>query len=735
MRIMLRKSVADEICRYWGFPLVLKAYNPRDPKFEYFKRKIIEHLTKLERQEARQVRKSIAYLERLEKAERKKYNPGDIATWKNGKFIKGVDKKWRRYYEGHSKQVESTITRLKGRARKCQNSAELWDLVANNWGRFMDTDKMPLPIVREFHQYVSTIEDEINAGVSVENRTSHRPKRKRSPSSAKRKPEAKGEITERDIAAMSYEQLDQFINDRWQQKLNQYKTNPKLQKLYKERDSLRETDRRATDEYKRVNETIQALEAKIMEKPDPLRDFAKAEKQRRIDSMSAADFEQVIQRVNKQIEDVLKSDETLVQLQGKLKQLRAENPFGDSKELRRTQYDMEDRMDKLAPWSLFNTMSEATKYFKERIEPEEKAKAENEAVELYPKMTTSELREFIKENNKAINNKPQEFKDLGNEVLHLIMQRGFAGEYFRTKSEVLLTKLNATHSYRKEAAKKELERRAESEGAKKLKAAFEKEKKQVLDARKGLQLNFIATADDMQDRVDVLENERYYAGTQRWYEASINKTLLKNAIKMCDLVGDPKPVTDKIGDIKKGEPMTFKQADSGSVNPNYVKNVYANKNCQTCNAVFIARMMGFDVETLPERNGIMMQLSKNPSAAFIYKKTGLPPECVYPKKAPSEQLLKWMNTNLKPATVYSIDVGWAYQRKGHTTLIWKEESPTAEKGFVLKLYDSQSNEIYIDQDIKNFLKGAAVSKTWFTNLSDCVLNESVCKHIMKKRGT
>ena len=41
MRIMIKKSVADEICRQWGFPLV-KAYNPRDPKFEYFKRKIIE---------------------------------------------------------------------------------------------------------------------------------------------------------------------------------------------------------------------------------------------------------------------------------------------------------------------------------------------------------------------------------------------------------------------------------------------------------------------------------------------------------------------------------------------------------------------------------------------------------------------------------------------------------------------------------------------------------------------
>ena len=213
MRIMLRKSVADEICRQWGFPLV-KAYNPRDPKFEYFKRKILAHIEKLERQEARQVQKSLAYFERLEKARHKTYEIGETATWGGKKYIKGADKKWRRYYEGHSKQAETTITRLKGQARKCANSSELWDLVANNWGRFMDTDKMPLPIVREFHQYVSTIEDEINAGVAVENRTAHRAKRKRTgtkrtpkPEEAKAKPESE-----------SKKRVDAFLKEYWANK-------------------------------------------------------------------------------------------------------------------------------------------------------------------------------------------------------------------------------------------------------------------------------------------------------------------------------------------------------------------------------------------------------------------------------------------------------------------------------------------------------------------------------------
>ena len=53
----------------------------------------------------------------------------------------------------------------------------------------MAADKMPLPIVREFHAYVSKIEDVINSGVAVENRTASKPERKRS-GGAKPKPSA-----------------------------------------------------------------------------------------------------------------------------------------------------------------------------------------------------------------------------------------------------------------------------------------------------------------------------------------------------------------------------------------------------------------------------------------------------------------------------------------------------------------------------------------------------------------
>lgn len=62
---------------------------------------------------------------------------------------------------------------------------------------------MPLPIVREFHLYVSTIEDEINAGVAVENRTAYKPKRvakKRAGSDNKSRGKKDAKVQQRELS-------------------------------------------------------------------------------------------------------------------------------------------------------------------------------------------------------------------------------------------------------------------------------------------------------------------------------------------------------------------------------------------------------------------------------------------------------------------------------------------------------------------------------------------------------
>ena len=168
MRIMLQKAVADEICRYWGFPLV-KAYNPRDPKFEYFKRKILAHLTKLERQEKADLRKAIIGWERLEKAAgktREKADNGTVRTWGNGKKYRRIAPgKWVQVFDSESRGAKLSIAAIKRKADACKTSMELLQLTLKNRERFVDKWGFPLAIVDELHEYLSKRGDEIEAGI------------------------------------------------------------------------------------------------------------------------------------------------------------------------------------------------------------------------------------------------------------------------------------------------------------------------------------------------------------------------------------------------------------------------------------------------------------------------------------------------------------------------------------------------------------------------------------------
>ncbi len=62
-----------------------------------------------------------------------------------------------------------------------------------------------------------------------------------------------------------------------------------------------------------------------------------------------------------------------------------------------------------------------------------------------------------------------------------------------------------------------------------------------------------------------------------------------------------------IAGVKKGKPMSYKQANEGRVNPNYNKSDEYKLNCQCCVAVFEARLRGYDIETLPfdEKNKVI----------------------------------------------------------------------------------------------------------------------------------
>ena len=60
-----------------------------------------------------------------------------------------------------------------------------------------------------------------------------------------------------------------------------------------------------------------------------------------------------------------------------------------------------------------------------------------------------------------------------------------------------------------------------------------------------------------------------------------------------------KPVENEIAGMIRGASMSFELADSGKVNPHYKPYTATADNCQTCVAVFKARLDGFDVYAKP----------------------------------------------------------------------------------------------------------------------------------------
>ena len=126
--------------------------NPNDPKFEYFKKKILDHLAELEKKENGYIAKSIDLTEWIQKAN---FPVGTIRTWNGQKFKKITPKKWVRVYESESRGAKLSVAALRRKAAACKNSEELYQLCLENMERFRDKEGQPLPFMQEFSEYVS----------------------------------------------------------------------------------------------------------------------------------------------------------------------------------------------------------------------------------------------------------------------------------------------------------------------------------------------------------------------------------------------------------------------------------------------------------------------------------------------------------------------------------------------------------------------------------------------------
>ncbi|MBQ8847823.1 MAG: hypothetical protein IJ003_02655 [Candidatus Gastranaerophilales bacterium] len=136
----------------------------------------------------------------------------------------------------------------------------------------------------------------------------------------------------------------------------------------------------------------------------------------------------------------------------------------------------------------------------------------------------------------------------------------------------------------------------------------------------------------------------------------------------------------RISGVKQGKPMSWKEANSGNVNPNYLKGGGYNYNCQSCVACFEARLRGYNISALPysKNNQAMQELSLNPTLAFKNAK-------IIDSNANSKkECIDWLNSIIKPNERYAF--AHINQYGGHISIATKTKSGK------LKLYDPQSGE-------------------------------------------
>lgn len=159
-----------------------------------------------------------------------------------------------------------------------------------------------------------------------------------------------------------------------------------------------------------------------------------------------------------------------------------------------------------------------------------------------------------------------------------------------------------------------------------------------------------------------------------------------------------------IAGVEKGREMTFTEADSGNVNPNFDECDGFQCNCQSCVVVFEARLRGYDIEAKPfEMSSNAFELSENTSLAWLTPK-GEHPKYIMNFEANSvDATYQFISDTVKSGERYTLEGVWKGGFGcGHIISVFREETGN------LVFYDPQVNMTYnaksIKEDFLNYMQ-------------------------------
>lgn len=163
-----------------------------------------------------------------------------------------------------------------------------------------------------------------------------------------------------------------------------------------------------------------------------------------------------------------------------------------------------------------------------------------------------------------------------------------------------------------------------------------------------------------------------------------------------------------VGKIRRGEPMTHEEADSGKVNP-HVNEEGGLLNCQSCAVVYEGRLRGYSFVTrvYNENNKYMKDLSYDMRLAFVDPITKKHPEFIYMPDTihGAEDYAVFLNQKINENERYTLDFNWEGSKNGHVVNVWRKKG-------IMHITDNQTGDNYIgDLAIINYLNELDYSLT------------------------
>ena len=196
---------------------------------------------------------------------------------------------------------------------------------------------------------------------------------------------------------------------------------------------------------------------------------------------------------------------------------------------------------------------------------------------------------------------------------------------------------------------------------------------------------------------------------------------------------------DEIAGVKRGKEMTRDEANHGKPNPDFSKGGGYTINCQSCVVTYEARLRGYNVKTLPNTKGSMLeQLSKDTSSAWLDSVTLIRPNYIQdPTANTAKKLLKFVDGVVKQNERYTIEFAWKGKAMmGH--IISLDRNDNGE----LRLYDPQTGKTFIGINVLRYFNRLKlqITRSGFKipipakllRIDDKVFNLNVVNQVMER---